>query len=218
MPRRRRFRPNYPLLAAIAFSVLVIGGYIGLGVLTAWLNARPKGMPSTLYLAFVAKCLDATLAVWFFAVGSSIGSFLNVVAYRLPWAKLSAVTRPVRSVRRLSSRPTTFRYSPGCVCAAGVAPAGCRSRFQYPLVELAVGLVFLSIYFSEFGLAGTNLPGSGQRPQGLGLIWMAVSNTLIWRVIVYVFVLSGFIAAALMIVRHSRPPLTLFAWLLCHCC
>lgn len=72
MPRRRRFRPNYPLWLAVLLFVGVVAAYIGLGVLFSWLAPRRPGMPSTLYLAFLARCLDATLAVWFFAVGASI--------------------------------------------------------------------------------------------------------------------------------------------------
>ncbi len=84
---------------------------------------------------------------------------------------------------------------------------------QYPLVELAVGLVFLAMYFLEFGIAGTNLPGPGTRPQGIGLIWMSVDRPLVIRVLLALYLLSGLIAAALMVVRGSRVPLALVSWL-----
>ncbi|HBE67790.1 MAG TPA: prepilin peptidase, partial [Planctomycetaceae bacterium] len=35
-------------------------------------------------MAILSACLDATIAVWFFSFGACVGSFLNVVAYRLP--------------------------------------------------------------------------------------------------------------------------------------
>ncbi|MCC6511612.1 MAG: prepilin peptidase [Pirellulaceae bacterium] len=169
-------------------------------------------MPRGLFLPLVARCLDATLAVWFFSVGASIGSFLNVVAYRLPLGKTlgghsacpfcatpiaSTDNVPVLAWLRLRGRCRTCRLP---------------ISIQYPLVELAVGLVFLAIYFLEFGIAGSNLPGSAAAPVGIGLIWMSVTQVLAVRVLMYLFLLSGLIAAALMIVRASRPPLSLFGW------
>lgn len=211
MPRRRRFRPNYPLLCAIGIFLGAIGLYIGSGVLSAVGSSRwaPGG---SLYLALVARSLDATVAVWFFAVGASIGSFLNVVAYRLPLGKTlgghsacpfcatriaSSDNIPVLAWLRLRGRCRT--------CRLPIA-------VQYPLVELGVGLVFLAVYFLEFGIAGSNLPGSPPRPPGMGLVWMSVSGTLSVRVLLYLYMISGLIAAALMRIRHSRPPLSLFAW------
>ncbi len=84
---------------------------------------------------------------------------------------------------------------------------------QYPLVELAVGLIFLAMYFIEFGVAGSNLPGSNARPEGIGLIWMSVTRALAVRVLLAVYLLSGLIAAALIVIRGSRVPLSLYLWL-----
>ncbi len=213
MPRRRRFRPNYPLWLAVALFLGSIAAYIGLGVLVSSLTPRRPGMPSDLYLSFVARCLDATLAVWFFAVGASIGSFLNVVAYRLPLGRTlgghsacpfcttqiaSSDNIPVFAWLRLRGRCRTCRLP---------------ISIQYPLVELAVGLVFLAMYFLEFGVAGSNLPGSMSRPEGLGLVWMSVTRTLAIRIVLALYLLSGLIAAALIVVRGSRVPIALFLWL-----
>lgn len=213
MPRRRRFRPNLPLWLAVFLFLGAIAAYIGLGVLVNGMTPRRAGMPSTLYLVFVARCLDATLAVWFFSVGASIGSFLNVVAYRLPLG---------RTLNGHSACPfctTQIAASDNIPVFAWLRLRGrCRTchlpiAVQYPLVELAVGLVFLAMYFLEFGVAGTNLPGSGNRPEGIGLIWMSVSRALVARVLLALYLLSGLIAAALMLVRGSRVPLVLFLWL-----
>jgi leader peptidase (prepilin peptidase)/N-methyltransferase len=213
MPRRRRVRPNYPLLWAIALFLGLIIAYVGLGVLLAQLAPKRMGVPRSLQLSFLALALDATLAVWFFAVGSSIGSFLNVVAYRLPLGKTlgghsacpycctqiaAADNIPVFAWIRLRGRCRTCRLP---------------ISIQYPLVELAVGLIFLAVYFIEFGVAGSNLPGSPSRPQGIGLIWMSVTQVLAVRVLLFLFTLSGLIGAALIVLRHSRPPVTLFAWI-----
>lgn len=213
MPRRRRVRPNYPLLWAIALSVGVVIAYVGLGVLFAQMTPKRMGVPRSLSLSFLARALDATVAVWFFAVGSSIGSFLNVVAYRLPKGKslgghsacpycctqiAAADNIPVFAWIRLRGRCRTCRLP---------------ISIQYPLVELAVGLIFLAVYFTEFGVAGSNLPGSRAQPVGLGLIWMSVTRVLAVRVLLFLFTLSGLIGAALIILRYSRPSAALFAWI-----
>ena len=63
------------------------------------------------------------------AFGATIGSFLNVVAYRLP--RRESLVRPARAApgARPRSRPTTTcRCSAGCGYAAAAAAAGFRSR------------------------------------------------------------------------------------------
>ena len=213
MPRRRRFRPNYPLWLAVFVLLGAIAAYIGLGVLFSWLAPRRPGMPSTLYLAFVARCLDATLAVWFFSVGACIGSFLNVVAYRLPLGRTlgghSACPFCTTQIASSDNIPVLAWLNLRGRCRTCRLPIS----IQYPLVELAVGLIFLAMYVLEFGVAGTNLPGSGTRPEGIGLIWMSVTRALAVRVLLAVYLLSGLIAAALIVVRGARVPLALYLWL-----
>ncbi len=213
MPRRRRFRPNIPLWTAVFLFLGAIAAYIGLGVLVNWLTPRRAGLPSTLYLVFVARCLDATLAVWFFSVGASIGSFLNVVAYRLPLGRTlgghSACPYCTTQIASADNIPVFAWLSLRGRCRTCRLPIS----VQYPLVELTVGLIFLAMYFVEFGVAGTNLPGSGVRPEGIGLIWMSVTRALTIRVLLALYLLSGFIAAALIVVRGSRVPAALYFWI-----
>lgn len=214
MPRRRRrFHLNWPFLSAVAIFVLAVGLYIGAGVGWAALAPKRSGLPHDLKLALIARSLDATIAVWFFAVGASIGSFLNVVAYRLPLG---------RTLGGHSACPycmTTISASDNIPVFAWLRLRGrCRTchlpiSLQYPLVELAVGLVFLSVYFVEFSVGGSNLPGSPTAPGGIGLVWTSVTSTLALRVLLFAVVLSGLIAAALIIARGAKPPLGLFAWL-----
>jgi prepilin signal peptidase PulO-like enzyme (type II secretory pathway) len=85
---------------------------------------------------------------------------------------------------------------------------------EYPLIELAVGVVFLVVYFTEFAIAGSNLPGTGLQPLSSGLVWMSVTPVLATRVFIYLFVLSGSIAAALIAARRVETPLALFGWVL----
>ena len=213
MPRRRRFRWNVPYLAAIAVFALAIAIYIGVGVALAMAYPRRIGLPADLKLALIARSLDATIAIWFFAVGASIGSFLNVVAYRLPLG---------RTLGGHSACPfccTTIAATDNIPVFAWLRLRGrCRHcrlpiSIQYPLVELAVGLAFLAVYFFEFSIGGSNLPGSSAPRSAIGLIWTAVTQTLAMRVLLFVITLSGLIAAALIVARHCTPPLVLFVWI-----
>ena len=72
--------------------------------------------------------------------GLVIGSFLNVVAWRLPRGE--SLVHPRSRCPRCGtpvSPTTTSRCSRGCCCAAAAAPAASRSRARYPLVELTTG-------------------------------------------------------------------------------
>ena len=100
MPRRRRFRPNYPLWLAVFVLLGAIAAYIGLGVLFSWLAPRRPGMPSTLYLAFVARCLDATLAVWFFRSVHVLGRSSMSWLIDCRWVELWVGIRLVPFARR----------------------------------------------------------------------------------------------------------------------
>ncbi|PPS40006.1 prepilin peptidase [Chroococcidiopsis sp. TS-821] len=88
-----------------------------------------------------------------FALGASIGSFINVVVYRLP-AGLSIVSPPSRCPRCLhrlgkgENIPVLgwLRLKGRCRhCRAAIA-------VRYPLVEAATGLIFLLIFW-RFGVS-----------------------------------------------------------------
>ena len=74
--------------------------------------------------------------------GAIIGSFLNVVAYRLP-RKESLLHPPsrARSARRRSSPTTTCRCSAGCGCAGKCRACGAPISPRYPIVEALTGLL-----------------------------------------------------------------------------
>ena len=73
--------------------------------------------------------------------GLLIGSFLNVVACRLPRGEsLSHPRVALPGVRRRRSAPTTTsRWSPGCCCAGAAAHCGEPISPRYPLVEATTG-------------------------------------------------------------------------------
>ena len=97
----------------------------GRGPLTAPGTAPGQGadnMTVAMTLAYAAALAGA--------FGLIIGSFLNVVAYRLPREESRRVpgARTARAATRRSSRTTTCRCSRGCGCEGAAARATRRSR------------------------------------------------------------------------------------------
>ncbi len=85
-------------------------------------------------------------AIWAFLVGSCIGSFLNVVIYRLP--RGGSVNTPARSYCP-SCKASIAWYDNLPIISFLVLRGRCRAcrakiSWQYPLVELATGLLFLT--------------------------------------------------------------------------
>lgn len=95
--------------------------------------------------------IQAIICAWVFALGSSIASFLNVVAYRLPRGRsiLGRSSCP-RCNQRLSlweNMPIFgwLRYGGRCrTCRLPISP-------RYLWVELILGTVFLTIFFLDVG-------------------------------------------------------------------
>jgi leader peptidase (prepilin peptidase)/N-methyltransferase len=106
------------------------------------------------------KLCESLAAVFAFVVGTCVGSFLNVVVYRVP-RRISVLVKP--------------SHCPGCsdkILARDNIPGigwlklqgKCRNcstsiSSRYPTVELIVGLLFLLLYFVELISGGANLPG-----------------------------------------------------------
>ena len=76
-------------------------------------------------------------------LGLILGSFLNVVAYRLPRGE--SLAAPGVALPRLRHADQAVRQrarcSRGCCCAAAAAPAATSIAWRYPLVELATALL-----------------------------------------------------------------------------
>lgn len=108
-------------------------------------------------ILFYATSLVATLS--FFALGAAVGSYLNVIVYRVP--------------RKL---PLTFSRSSCPACDAPIKLSDnipiiswlrlkgrCRDcqapiDIQYPLVEFTVAAIFSIFYFRELISGGANIP------------------------------------------------------------
>ena len=104
-------------------------------------------------MLFLATIYNALPAVFVFVLGAAVGSFLNVVIYRLP-AGLSLLHPPSRCPT-CKTRLKPYDNVPvlGWLWLRGRCRY-CRGRvaLRYPLVEFFTGVLFLSV-FSQFGLS-----------------------------------------------------------------
>lgn len=106
------------------------------------------------------RCGEAMVTACFFALGANIGSFLNVVVWRMPLGKsiVHGDSRcPVCSTK-IASRdniPIFGWLGLGGQCRA----CGTEISPRYPTVEAITGIVFLLLYFVELISGGANLPG-----------------------------------------------------------
>ncbi|MEZ6133664.1 MAG: prepilin peptidase [Pirellulaceae bacterium] len=212
MPRTKRRRPNWPYRFAWLAMLGGIVVYIIAQTLIGGMTYGRRSYGTDWGLALVASCLDATFAAWFVAVGASIGSFLNVVAFRLPRG------RNVGGHSGCFYCQTPIRSSDNVPVLAWIKLRGrCRTcrlplSIQYPLVEFGVAMVFLFVYMTEISRSGANLPGAEALASGGGLLRMRVTTDLVARSLTYLLAISGLIAAALIAVRRQVVPLKLFMW------
>ena len=155
----------------------------------------------------------ALITFWWFGVGTVIGSFLNVVVYRLP-AGMSII----RPGSHCPACKTPIRWYDNIPVLGWVVLAGrcrhCRGAIstRYPLVEGLTGLVFLAVAWADCyapSLApadagfGPRLLAALRSPEALGLC------------LYHVALLSAVLAAALIeLDGHPIPVrLALFALL-----
>jgi leader peptidase (prepilin peptidase)/N-methyltransferase len=103
--------------------------------------------------------IDAAVAVWLLALGGAVGSFLNVVVYRLP-AGLSLAwpgshcPKCKHPIRWYDNMPVIGWFALGGRCRDCHLPIS----FRYPLVEALTALLYLALGLTElWGRAG-NLP------------------------------------------------------------
>lgn len=97
------------------------------------------------------------IAVFFFILGLCIGSFLNVVAYRIPENK--SIVKPNSFCPECKKPIKPYNNIPllsYLILKAKCSECGEKISIKYPLVELTCGLLFLFSYLA-FGLAGKTL-------------------------------------------------------------
>lgn len=118
------------------------------------------------------KFSESMSGMWFFVVGSCVGSFLNVVIYRVP-AGISVLAKA--SHCPVCRTPIAGRDNLpliGWLKLQGRC-RNCQTSIssRYPAVELTIGLMFLLLYFVELISGGTNLPGRTPNHYA-GVLWI----------------------------------------------
>jgi len=159
---------NWPLLLVVSLFLLGLALFVGWPILIEQLLARPDAESLQTKKFAVSpgladqvreRLMNATAGLWFFVFGSTIGSFLNVVAYRMPMG-LTFVAKPSRCP--FCETPIKFKHNVpilGWLVLRGRCNA-CRLPIspRYVLVEVIVGLLFFTLFCSELASGGANLP------------------------------------------------------------
>lgn len=147
-------------------------------------------------------------------LGANVGSFLNVVIYRLP-AGISLVTPPSRcphcehqlSMWRMENVPVLGWLWLRGKCRKCKAPIS----IQYPLVELLTAVLFGGSYFLFYMLDGTAFTGAfmvDRWREPLGHVGLGFTQT--WPVfIVYLVMIACLIAATLIDAKLYIIPLSI---------
>lgn len=161
------YRRSTRLVAMGLVAFACAAGYIIL--MAAWQSwgDRWTGIEDLL----LPRAVDVVIAFWLFYIGSSIGSFLNVVAWRMP--------RGV-SINGRSHCPwcdSTLLWKDNWPVFGWIALGGrcrtCRMPIspRYPIVELAVGLSISFVAWTELCNNGSNLPFHPERIGRVGSLW-----------------------------------------------
>jgi leader peptidase (prepilin peptidase)/N-methyltransferase len=115
--------------------------------------------PAVLVAALSPEAAKALFAVWLFALGGAVGSFLNVVIYRLPAGK--SLVRPGSHCPACQHPIRWYDNVPilsWLLLRARCRDCGSKISFRYPLVEAITAALFVLIGVVEGLSGGENLP------------------------------------------------------------
>lgn len=181
MPRRVRI--NGPLLTGLFACATGIGLYVCWPLLIERITGHVPNtaVPRTAVEIIRERSITAVTGLWFFVFGATIGSFLNVVASRMPLG-MTIVSKPSRCP--YCETPIKFKHNVpifGWLALRGRCSA-CRLpiSIRYPLVEVMVGLLFFLLFWREVVSAGANLPVELQNARR-GIMWNVLSPN--WHLI-----------------------------------
>ena len=214
----RRIRINWPLVIFLGLFFLLLGLYIAWPLLTGTVDPEiEQGFsfePSPADRVR-QRAMAATAGIWFFVFGATIGSFLNVVAYRMPM-RLSFVAKPSRC--QYCETPILFRHNVpilGWLILRGRCHA-CRLPIspRYLMVEVLVGVLYSGLFAVELAAGGRNLPIREPNAR-MGVMWNLFTPQwdLIGSFAFHAFLLGTLATIAL--IKYDRiklpPRLVLFA-------
>jgi len=154
------------------------------------------------------RCGEALVTACFFALGCNIGSFLNVVVWRMPLGKSIVYEKsrcPVcaTAIAGKDNIPIFGWLSLGgqCrACSTDISP-------RYPCVEAVTGCIFLLLYFVELISGGANLPVRPINHYG-GVLWIIMYPKwdLIGLYLYHCFLFSTLLVWALIAIDGNRVP------------
>mgnify|MGYP002623849905 CR=1 FL=1 len=154
------------------------------------------------------RIVKACVALWFFVLGANVGSFLNVVAYRVPRGESVVFRRshcpkcqtkikgrdniPILGWLLLDGRCRTCKTNISC---------------RYPVVELVTAAIFLLLYFVELISGGANIPL--RRPNSYhGVVWIILYTKwdLVSLYLFHCFTISTLMAWSLIDIDRQKLP------------
>ena len=151
--------------------------------------------------------IELLIASWFLYFGASIGSFANVVAWRLPRGM------PIGAARSHCPKcDARIRFSDNIPILSWLLLRG-RCRYchapispRYVIVEILFALIFVGLYFVEIRSGGTNLGRKVFHAQD-ALAFLRWNDTqIIWIYLYHVTALSLLATAGLMRWDGDKPP------------
>lgn len=152
------------------------------------------------------RSIQAIILAWVFALGSSIASFLNVVAYRLPRGRnilgRSSCPHCCQQLSLWDNIPVFGWLRNGGRCRTCRLPIAIR----YLLVELLLGGTFLALFAADVGTVRTIQALQFSRPE---LASAAIGN--LWLFFGHALLLSLWFAAALIQWERFNLPKTFLA-------
>jgi prepilin signal peptidase PulO-like enzyme (type II secretory pathway) len=207
MPRRPRNKRWNFWRNSLLWLVLAI--FLFMGVLPTIESLLPYNAELSLRLEwFRSRIMESLIAIWFLVFGSMVGSFMNVVVWRMPRgvsvvSKGSACPYCRAPIRLRDNIPVLGWLKLGGRCRVCHLPISPR----YPIVEAIFGVVFLAVFLATVPTAAGNLPG-GPRYELTGVLQTVITPK--WDVIAlyafHVTLLSLLLAWSLMQLDHSRLP------------
>jgi len=149
-------------------------------------------------------------ALWVFVLGSCIGSFLNVVIYRMPAGM--ALSHPGSRCPICETELTARDNIPilGWLTLKGRCRY-CRAPIssRYPLIELTVGLLFLTLLLVETNSGAANLPlreSTQVHRRGIEFAFQPDHRELLGWFIAHVFFLTITLAVCMIGFDGHAPP------------
>ncbi|MGB7323693.1 MAG: prepilin peptidase [Rubripirellula sp.] len=153
---------------------------------------------------WIPRSIDVVVAIWSFWVGSSVGSFLNVVAWRMPRGEgVNGRSYCPRCKNRLRARdnfPVFGWLALGGRCRTCRLPISPR----YPIVEAAVGTSLTLISIGQ--LYQLSLPGQPGHSHG-GPLWAPIiDGPVLVTLLFHVFAVAFAWAMGLIRLDRNRLP------------